>query len=161
MELTQENILKVAKWLVNDILPRAKEINELKKELDVLLDTKISLNIPTNIDVYVDIDFEKPRVSHYLSTIDGLKCEETASKYDRIRVSIHGGGIEVSFIDKSRNDVISSTYINKLEKLLDVMCDLNDEDLNRIIEEFEKKEARLKETVEKLKQVITMLRMIL
>jgi hypothetical protein len=159
-----ENIEKVIRWLVNDVLPKLKEISKLKKELDALLNTRISLDIPA-IDVYVDVNLEnnleKFRLMRYLSTNDELMCKEGMQFYDTIRINVHGVTIEVKLMnsaDTTRSNI--DITVERLVDLLALACILDDELMERITRAIEEKEVRIKETIEKIKQVIVMLKML-
>jgi hypothetical protein len=155
--MISERILSKLKQL----LMLGDTVNRLDNEVYMLLEQRVFEEPPQGLEMLecatVDVS---PRTIRELEVKNGrVACTELRDHtYSGIKFSTVPGGYCIGLVKATLSRVIC---IEKLWDLLMLSCNLSEEDIDKLIEATRNTINRYAETVEKLKQILALVRMAL
>jgi len=159
VELNKDVIIKFMTSVisvVDGIESLAKTLNDYQRLLSTnVFDIHVKTSDVVNVDVNVSRTYKR------LEVLPKPVCIDTDVQISKITLHCSGFGCEINLTDNSGS--VSRSYELRpltIYKLLEMVCNITEDDLNHIIEGLNKIRRDIAETIETVKAIITAIKII-
>jgi hypothetical protein len=159
VELNKDTVLKFITSLIS-VVDGIENISKALNDYQKLLSTNVFDAYVKTPDV-VNVDVNVSRTYKRLEVLPKPVCIDTNTHISKIVLHCNGFGCEINLTDDSGS--VSRSYDLRpltMYKLLEMTCNITEDDLNHIIEGLNKMKQDIAESIEMVKAMITAVKII-
>jgi predicted sugar kinase len=159
VELNKDVIIKFIASVIS-VVDEVENLAKMLSNYQKLLSTNVfDVNVKTPDIVNVDVNVS--RIYKRLEVLPKPVCIDTDVQISKVVLHCNGFGCEINLTDNSGS--VSRSYELRpltIYKLLEMVCNITEDDLNHIVKGLNKIRQDIAETIEMVKAIITAIKII-